>query len=340
MRHSVAVIADESATLPGDLLLQAVEGMHRPMFVLDEQWRFRYVNPAGAEVLDRTVEGLTGRDVWAEFPEAVGGPFEALYREVRRTGASGATEAWFGPLGEVVPGRCVPHRCRARRHLRRRHGAAPDRRGADRGGRGPGAGGRGGRLRRSRGGAGGPAPDAAGRHQPGHDLDVRHRRGGAALRRAGRAAAGRLVHRQRARPRRNAPRRRPRAPGPGDGAAHAPVRGPARQHQRRELTRAGVPPRRPAGGPARDHRRDHPLDGAGGGGPRGAGATAAGRGRRLPAARPQRHHRRRHAGQRARAGRTPGTSCGRPRSPPGARLSRSTTPGWRRPSSRSRSGCS
>ncbi len=84
--------------MPGDLLLQAVEGMHRPMFVLDEVWRFRYVNPAGAEVLNRTVEGLIARDIWAEFPEAVGGPFEALYREVRRTGGTGGTEAWFEPL--------------------------------------------------------------------------------------------------------------------------------------------------------------------------------------------------------------------------------------------------
>ncbi len=94
----VAVTPEESAQLPGDLLLQAVEGMHRPMFVLDDSWRFRYVNPAGAEVLDRTVEELLGRDIWAEFPEAVGGPFEALYREVRRTGGTGGTEAWFEPL--------------------------------------------------------------------------------------------------------------------------------------------------------------------------------------------------------------------------------------------------
>jgi hypothetical protein len=85
---------------PGDLLLQAVEGMERPLFVLDADWRFRYINPAGARVLDRTVEGLLGRDVWAEFPEAVGGPFEELYSRVRRTGVSDGVEDWFGPLGK------------------------------------------------------------------------------------------------------------------------------------------------------------------------------------------------------------------------------------------------
>ena len=48
MRQSGPVIPDEVAPPPGDLLLQAVEGMERPLFVLDADWRFRYINPAGA----------------------------------------------------------------------------------------------------------------------------------------------------------------------------------------------------------------------------------------------------------------------------------------------------
>ncbi len=83
---------------PGDLLHQAVEGMERPLFVLDEDWRFAYINPAGAAVLARDVGALVGRDIWVEFPEAVGGPFDELYRTVRRTGRPGVVEAWFGPL--------------------------------------------------------------------------------------------------------------------------------------------------------------------------------------------------------------------------------------------------
>ena len=58
-----------------DLLVQAVEGMQRPLFVLDDAWCFRYINPAGAHVLDRRVDDLRGREIWTEFPEAVGGPF-------------------------------------------------------------------------------------------------------------------------------------------------------------------------------------------------------------------------------------------------------------------------
>src|SRR3954447_9422471 len=89
---------DDADALPGDLLLQAVEGMERPLFVLDEEWCFRYVNPAGARVLDRAVDYMLGRNIWTEFPEAVGSPFEELYTRVRVSGVSGSTESWFGPL--------------------------------------------------------------------------------------------------------------------------------------------------------------------------------------------------------------------------------------------------
>ncbi|MFW3170381.1 SpoIIE family protein phosphatase [Geodermatophilus sp. CPCC 206100] len=83
---------------PSDLLVQAVEGMERPLLVLDADWRFSYINRAGAAALGRTVEGLLGRCLWEEFPQAVGGPFDALYRHVRATGESASTEAWFPPL--------------------------------------------------------------------------------------------------------------------------------------------------------------------------------------------------------------------------------------------------
>src|SRR3954468_15180989 len=99
---------DDADALPGDLLLQAVEGMERPLFVLDKQWCFRYVNPAGARVLDRSVDYMLGRNIWTEFPEAVGSPFEELYTRVRVSGVSGSTESWFGPLGKWFRARCFP----------------------------------------------------------------------------------------------------------------------------------------------------------------------------------------------------------------------------------------
>jgi serine phosphatase RsbU (regulator of sigma subunit) len=66
--------------------------------VLGEDWRFRYVNPAGAALLGRTVDAMVGRDIWVEFPEAVDSPFELNYRRVAGTGEPASFEAWFDPL--------------------------------------------------------------------------------------------------------------------------------------------------------------------------------------------------------------------------------------------------
>ncbi|MBB3677443.1 serine phosphatase RsbU (regulator of sigma subunit) [Modestobacter versicolor] len=88
----------DGAAPPADLLVQAVQGMARPLFVLDGEWRFSYINPAGAAVLGRTVDGLLGRGIWAEFPEAVGTPFSEHYEAVAATGEPAVFEAWFEPL--------------------------------------------------------------------------------------------------------------------------------------------------------------------------------------------------------------------------------------------------
>src|SRR3954468_3500221 len=94
---------NEAAALPGDLLLQAVEGMERPLFVLGEDWRFRYVNRAGAALLGETVDALVGRVIWEKYPETVDSPFEENYRRVAETGQPASFEAWFTPMGVWFP---------------------------------------------------------------------------------------------------------------------------------------------------------------------------------------------------------------------------------------------
>ncbi|MGZ4549903.1 MAG: SpoIIE family protein phosphatase [Blastococcus sp.] len=83
---------------PRDLLVQAVEGMERPLFVLDEDWRFSYMNPAGAALLGETVDALVGLVIWEKYPETVDSPFEQNYRRVAETGEPASFEAWFDPM--------------------------------------------------------------------------------------------------------------------------------------------------------------------------------------------------------------------------------------------------
>jgi serine phosphatase RsbU (regulator of sigma subunit) len=98
MVHSVRMTVP-TASAPADLLMRAVEGMARPLFVLDGDWRFRYMNPSGAALLGRTVDGLVGRVIWEAYPETLDSPFERHYRQVAGTGVPASFEAWFAPLG-------------------------------------------------------------------------------------------------------------------------------------------------------------------------------------------------------------------------------------------------
>ena len=52
--------------------------MERPLFVLDDAWRFSYMNPAGAALLGETVAGLVGRVLWEVYPETLDSPFELM----------------------------------------------------------------------------------------------------------------------------------------------------------------------------------------------------------------------------------------------------------------------
>ncbi|MCU1619924.1 MAG: putative sensor protein, partial [Modestobacter sp.] len=82
-----------------DVLVLAVQGMARPLFVLDEQWRFSYMNPAGAALLGETVDSLEGQVIWDKYPETVDSSFEENYRRVAATGVPASFEAWFDPMG-------------------------------------------------------------------------------------------------------------------------------------------------------------------------------------------------------------------------------------------------
>ncbi|OMQ15534.1 hypothetical protein A7K94_0208765, partial [Modestobacter sp. VKM Ac-2676] len=119
----MTAMSPDGAAPPADLLRQAVEAMPRPLFVLDHDWRFSYVNPAGARLLRRRVGDLLGRVIWAEFPEAVGSEFARQYEHVARTGEPVAFESWYPPLRTWFHVD-APRGRRPGGHLRRRHRTA------------------------------------------------------------------------------------------------------------------------------------------------------------------------------------------------------------------------
>lgn len=67
--------------------------------VLDEHWRFVFVNHAAERMLGRPPGYLEGCDIWEEFPQALGGPFEVKYREAVTRGHSVTFEEFYPDLG-------------------------------------------------------------------------------------------------------------------------------------------------------------------------------------------------------------------------------------------------
>jgi len=80
-------------------LAAILESITDAFFALDTEWRFAFLNREAERLLDRQKEDVLGKDVWGEFPEAVGSTF---YHEYHRAVAEGQTvefEEYYPPLG-------------------------------------------------------------------------------------------------------------------------------------------------------------------------------------------------------------------------------------------------
>jgi diguanylate cyclase (GGDEF)-like protein len=73
-------------------------GITEAFFVLDDQWRFAYVNDAAARLIGHAPHALLGRSIWDVYPEAVGSTFETVYRRVAATGCSESFVEFYPPL--------------------------------------------------------------------------------------------------------------------------------------------------------------------------------------------------------------------------------------------------
>jgi two-component system cell cycle sensor histidine kinase/response regulator CckA len=63
----------------------ALEGVAAGFFILDREWRFRYINTAGARLLRSSKEQLLGQVIWELFPVLVDTRFYTVYHQVMET---------------------------------------------------------------------------------------------------------------------------------------------------------------------------------------------------------------------------------------------------------------
>ena len=87
---------------------EVLERISDGVFVLDREWRFLYINSAGAHLIERTVESLVGRVIWDEFPEIVGTHVEDEYRRAMHLQKPTDFNNYYEPLSRWYNVRVFP----------------------------------------------------------------------------------------------------------------------------------------------------------------------------------------------------------------------------------------
>lgn len=72
-----------------------------------EGW-IRYANQPAGEMLGRSLMELVGRNIWTEFPDAVGGPYYRAFEEARSSGEPQQASQHYAPLEAWFESRIYP----------------------------------------------------------------------------------------------------------------------------------------------------------------------------------------------------------------------------------------
>jgi PAS domain S-box-containing protein len=105
-RNISAANSDRLAARLGSIL----ESMTDAFFTLDRNWQFTYLNNEAERLLCRSRGELIGKNVWQEFPESVGTPFEHNYRLAMSVGTKVSFETFYPPLNSWISVNAHPSR--------------------------------------------------------------------------------------------------------------------------------------------------------------------------------------------------------------------------------------
>ena len=87
-----------------------LESISDGFIVLDDQWRYRFVNDRAAQLMRRSRAELLGKRIWSEFPDLVGSAFEAEARRATAENISRYVEFYDEPRGIWSEVRMFPSR--------------------------------------------------------------------------------------------------------------------------------------------------------------------------------------------------------------------------------------
>lgn len=89
-------------------LMEILERISDGFFVLDRDWRYRYINEKGAQYLGYPREELLGKNMWARFPEAASEPLYQLYQKALQEQVPASYELYFEPWEKWFDVRIYP----------------------------------------------------------------------------------------------------------------------------------------------------------------------------------------------------------------------------------------
>lgn len=93
-----ALTDDAGASWFGDSPMDHIDVIADGFFVLDEEWRFTYINPEGERLIERDADELIGKIVWEEFEAAVDLAFYSETRRAMETQEPVTFEEYYPPL--------------------------------------------------------------------------------------------------------------------------------------------------------------------------------------------------------------------------------------------------
>jgi PAS domain S-box-containing protein len=108
----------QSPTPARATVVDALDHIHDGVFVLDEEGRFIFVNPAAAKMLGFELSALLGEYIWARFPTAVGSLSHQAYQRAIVDRCPVEYEDFFPSLGRWIEVRVIPSESRLTLSLR------------------------------------------------------------------------------------------------------------------------------------------------------------------------------------------------------------------------------
>lgn len=89
-------------------LIAALDSISDGLLMLDNNWCLTYINETAEKALGRSRDELLGRNIWAEFPEAIGLRFYREYHRAVRDRVPVAFEEYHAPSGIWAEVRAFP----------------------------------------------------------------------------------------------------------------------------------------------------------------------------------------------------------------------------------------